>query len=181
MESVKKPAAVVTSEQPFLDPGASSSLMSVTQPTEVFTGASPVQVTGDVTATQPGEAPSTRGKSAATTTATWPVEAPGTGRSATQPVEALGASSDVHFQPTSTGSTDGSAVDRSLSSSRTVADSTGVYDTDELDSEPESPAAMSDREMLSDRDPVKKDKLQQEVSEEANYRDRMRGVHSFMG
>ena len=55
-------------------------MMLVIQPAEVCTGASPVQVTRDVTATQPGEAPGTRGKSAATMTATRPVEAPGTGR-----------------------------------------------------------------------------------------------------
>ena len=76
VEPVKKPAAVVTSEQPFFYPGAGSSMMSVTKPAEVCTGASPVQATGDVTATQPGEAPGTRGKSAATMTATQRVEAP---------------------------------------------------------------------------------------------------------
>ena len=107
VEPVKKPAAVVTSEQSFFYPGASSILMSVTQPAEVFTGASPVQATGDVTAAQPGEAAGMRGKSAANVTATQPVEAPSTGRfaahpveapgvrTATQPVEAPGASSDV--------------------------------------------------------------------------------------
>ena len=88
VESVNKPAAVVTSEQPFFDPGDGSSVMSVTQPDDGFPIASPVQAARDVTATQPGEAPSTRGKSAATMTATRPVKAPGTGRSATQPVEA---------------------------------------------------------------------------------------------
>ena len=42
VEPVKKPTAVVTSEQPFFDPGAGTSIMSVTQPAEVFTSASPV-------------------------------------------------------------------------------------------------------------------------------------------
>ena len=51
VELVKKPAAMVTSEQPFFDPRAGSSLMSVTQPAEVSTGASHVQATEDVTAT----------------------------------------------------------------------------------------------------------------------------------
>ena len=73
--------------------------MSGTQAAEVFTGASHVQATGDVTATQPGEAPSTRGDSAATMTATRPVEAPGTGRYATQPVEASGALADCTLSP----------------------------------------------------------------------------------
>ena len=86
----------------------------------------------------------------------------------------------MQLQPT--GSRDGSAVDWSLTSTRTVADNTGVFDTeDEMASEPESPAAESDREVLSDGDPVKEDKLDQEHFEEANYRETMRGVHSFMG
>ena len=169
--------------------------MLVTQPTDVFTGASPVQATGDVIATQPGDSPGTIRKSAAKMTATRPVEAPGTGRiatqpveapsvrMATQPVEAHGARTDVHSQPTGTGSEDGSTVDRSLTSKRTVAaDNTGVSDIeDELCSEPESPDVVSDREVLSDRGPAKDEKLDQEFSEEANYRETMRGVCSFMG
>ena len=185
---MKKPAAVVTSGQAFFDPGASSSTVSVTQPAEVYTGASPVQATIDVTATQPNEAPCTMRESAATMAAT--VEAPSTGRFATQPVEAPGARTatqpveapsarqEVYSQPTSTGNGDGSAVDRFLTSSRTVAaDNTGVSDMeDELCSEPESPAVTSDREVLSDRNPTRED----EVSEEANYGETMRGVRSFM-
>ena len=76
VELVKKPAAVVTSAQPFFDSGAGSSTMLVTQPAEVFTGASLVLATGDVIATQPGEAPGTTRERAATMTATRPVEAP---------------------------------------------------------------------------------------------------------
>ena len=41
------------------------------------------------------------------------------------------ASSDVQFQPTGTGSGDGSAVDRSLTSTRTVAENTGVTDSED--------------------------------------------------
>ena len=74
-------------------------MMSVTQPGEVFTGASPVQATGDVTATQPGEAPGMMRERAANMTATQPVEDPVTGRSATQAVEAPGVRTDVHSQP----------------------------------------------------------------------------------
>ena len=93
-----------------------------------------------------------------------------------------GAFSDVQLQPTSASGRDGSAVNRSLTSTRTVADNTGVSDTeDKMASEPESPTAESDREILSDRDPVKEDELDQEHSEEANYRETMRGVRSFMG
>ena len=76
-----------------------------------------------------------------------------------------GASSDVQLQPTGTNSKDGSTVDLSLTSSRTVTDNTSVSDTeDEMASEPESPAAESDRQLLSDRDPVREDKLDQEHS-----------------
>ena len=49
-------------------------MMLVTQPAEVFTGASPVQATGDVATTQPVEAPGTRLESATNMTATRPVE-----------------------------------------------------------------------------------------------------------
>ena len=91
--------------------------MLVTQPAEVFAGASPVQPTGDVTPTQPSEAPGMRRNSAVNMTATWPVEAHGTGRCATQPVEAPGASSDVQMQPTGTGGRDSSPVDQSITGS----------------------------------------------------------------
>ena len=182
VEPVKKHAAVVTSDQPCFDPRAGTSMMSVTQ-AEIFTGVSPIEAMGDVSATQLVEALGTMRESAATLTATWPVEAPSTGRFATQPVETPGARTDVHSHPTGTGSGDGSVVDRSLTSNRTVAaDSTGVSDIeDKLCSELESPDVASDQEVLSDRDPAKDDKLNQELSEEANYRETMRGVLSFMG
>ena len=104
-------------------------------------------------------------------------------RTATQPVEAPSARSNVHSQHTSTSSGDGSVMDRSFTSKRTLAaDNTGVSDMeDELCSEPESPDVVSDWEVLSDRDPAKDDELDQELSEEANCRETMRGVHSFMG
>ena len=161
VEPVKKPDAVVTSDQPFFDPGASTTMMSVTQPA---TGASPVQATGDVTATQPGEAPSMMRESGANMTATRPDEAPSTGifatqsveaagaRTATQPVETPGARTDVHSQPTGTSSGDANDVDRSLTSKRTVAtDNTGVSDMeDELYGELETFDVVSDRKVLSD-------------------------------
>ena len=91
---------------------------------------------------------------------------------ATQPVEAPGASTGVQLQPSGTGSRDGSAVDQSLTSTRTVADNTCMSDTeDEMAIEPVSPVAESDREVLSDSDPVQKDELDNEHSEEANYRE----------
>ena len=63
-----------------------------------------------------------------------------------------------------------------------AADNTGLSDMEEeLFSEPESSDVASDQEVLADRDPPKDAKFDQEVSEEANYREIMRGVHSFMG
>ena len=129
---------------------------TVTQPAEAFTGTSPVQATGDVAAstraTQPVEAASTKRAVAASMTATRPVEAPGTVRVTTQlPVEAPGARSEVHSQPTGTSSVDVSDVDWSLTSKGNgAADNTGVSDSeDELNSELESPALVSDQEVLS--------------------------------
>ena len=77
----------------------------------------------------------------------------------------------MHSQTTGTGSFDVRAVDRSLTSKRSVtATNTDVSNTeDELNSEPESPAAVSDPEIVLDRDPAKEDKLEQDFSEEANY------------
>ena len=61
-------------------------------------------------------------------------------------------------------------LDQSLTSRKTV---TGVSDSDdELHSEPGSPAGGSDQGELSDKDTPKK---------EANYRETIRGVRSFMG
>ena len=91
-------------------------------------------------------------------------------RMATQPVEASSARQEMHSQPTSTGSLDVSAVDRCLTSKRTVtATNTGVSDTeDELNSELESPAAVSDQGVVSDRDPAKDDELDQDFSGRTN-------------
>ena len=93
---------MVTSGQPFFDPGTSTSGLS-SGVTVWGTGSSLVQTTGEAavmseagnkSATHPVEAPGAR-------TATHPVEAPGA-RTATQPVEAPGAGPDV--LPTDTGS-----------------------------------------------------------------------------
>ena len=126
---MQKPAEVVASDKPFLQPEAGTSKTStgaVTQPTDVFTGASPVQATENIdanmNATQPVEAPGTMMGSAASMIATQPAEAPSTRRLATQPVEALGArstqpieapgaGSEVHSQPACTSSVNVSAVE----------------------------------------------------------------------
>ena len=103
---VQNPPSVVTSDQPFFDPGTSTSGLSPGV-TVGGTGSSLVQTTGEAavmreagnkSATHPVEGPSTDVKQR---NATQPVEAPGAG-TATQPVEAPGAGPDV--LPTGTGS-----------------------------------------------------------------------------
>ena len=63
VEPVKKPSSVDTSDEPFLDPGAYTSVMSSGLAVE-GTGSSLVQTTSEaasLTATQPVEAPDMRG------------------------------------------------------------------------------------------------------------------------
>ena len=92
-------------------------------------------------------------------TATQPLEAPGAG-TATQPVQAPGSVPD--FQPTCEGDLSG------------ASDS----ETDQL-----SFTGSLDDEIHQDRSPdrdVPKDEADQERTEEANYRETMRGVRSFI-
>ena len=102
---VQNPPSVVTSDQPFFDPGTSTSGLS-SGVTVGGTGSSLGQSAGEATvvreavnksATHPVEGPDTDVKQK---NATQPVEAPGAGM-ATQPIEAPGAGPDV--LPTSTG------------------------------------------------------------------------------
>ena len=101
VEPVKKPSSVVTSDQPFFDPGTSNSDLS-SGVTVGGTSSSLVQTTGKVavvseaaskSATQPVEGP---GTDVSQQHATQPAEAPGAG-TATQPVEAPGAGPEVLF------------------------------------------------------------------------------------
>ena len=80
VEPVKKPSSVVTSNQPFFDPGASTSVNSSGVTVE---GTSPslAQTIGEVAVESV----------VASKSATLPVEGPGTGVLATQPVEAPSA------------------------------------------------------------------------------------------
>ena len=131
-----------------MEPAGTSQMSTGVITVVSFTGDSPVQAAGDVAASmsaiQPVEALSLKRGSAASMTATWPVETPGTVTVATQPVEAVSAwtatqrveaasaRSEVHSQPSSTGSVDVNAVDRSLTRKRTVAEAdTGVSDTED--------------------------------------------------
>ena len=95
--ALKIPPSVVTSDQPFFDPGTSTSGLS-SGVTVGVAGSSVIQTNGDpamLTATQPVEAPGTRGPVTASKSATSPVEGPSTSvviqQNATQPVEAPSA------------------------------------------------------------------------------------------
>ena len=103
---VQNPPSVVTSDQPFFDPGTSNSGLS-SGVTVGGPGSILVQTTGEAavmreavnkSATHPVDSP---GADVKQQNATQPVEAPGAG-TATQPVEAPGAGPDV--LPSGTGS-----------------------------------------------------------------------------
>ena len=80
VEPVRNPPSVVTSDQPFFDPGTSTSGLS-SGVTVGGASSSLVQTTGDpavLTASQSVEASGTRGPVTASKSATSPVEGPGT-------------------------------------------------------------------------------------------------------
>ena len=74
-------------------------------------------------------------------------------------------------------------VDHYLTSKKTIPiAATDVSPHSDQHSEPGFPAgAGEDQGKLSDRDTPKGKELNQELSEESNYREIMRGVRSFMG
>ena len=162
VEPVRKPASVVTSDQPFFYPGTSTSVHSsgVT-----FEGASPslAQTTGEI---------------AASKSATRPVEGPGTGVLATQPVEAPGAGPEALL--TDTGNTILHA-EQTSTSGKTVNITSGSDSDGDLQSEPGSPVDDNFRDGSPDRDFTRDESADQELSEEASYRETIRGVRSFMG
>ena len=152
---------VVTSDQPFFDPGTSASGLSSVVTVE-GTSSSLVQTTGEFavgTATQPVEAPGMRNCVTASKSATRPVEGPGSGvviqQNATQPIDAPGVGAEVLL--TGTG-------DAALQS-----DSDGDLHSDNF------------QEGSPDRDFTRDEAADQELSEEASYRETIRGVRSFMG
>ena len=166
---VQNPPSVVTSDQPFFDPGTSTTGLS-SDVTVGGTGSSLVQTTGEAavmreavnkSATHPVEGPGTDVKQQ---NATQPVEAPGAG-TATQPVEAPGAGPDV--LPTGTGS------------AALHAEFTGSDSEEELQSEPGSPIDGNVRDGSPDL--TRNGSADQELSKESTYRETIRGVRSFMG
>ena len=192
-----EPSTVVTREHPFFDPGASSSVVSSGLVTE-GTGPSLIQTTGiafQLSATQPPlELPGTKAVQDVSKSATCPVQGPGTSdvatqhlqapgaETATQPLQASGAGTATQpLQAPGAGpevlptSNDPVQVDQSLSGGRTVEIAGESESEPELDREAASPASANPQGELPE------DSTDQNLSEEANYRETIRGVRSFMG
>ena len=161
VEPVVKPAAeVTTSQKPFFDPGASTSSLARSTGNS---GSSLVQATGDAVDEMQ--------------TATQPLEAPGTG-TATQPVQAPGSVPDI--LPSCTGDVDFNA-DQTLTGSRVVQSSSGSESEDNQHSVTGSLLEGNYRNGSPDREFTRDESADQELSEEANCRETIRGDRSFIG
>ena len=192
-----RPSTVVTREHPFFDPGASSNVVSSDLVTE-GTGPSLVQTTGiavQLSATQPPlGVPGMNAVQDVSKSATHPVQGPGTSDVATQPLQAPCAERATQpLQAPSAGTAtqllhapgagpevlptynDPAQLDQSLSGGRTAEIAGESASKPELDREPASPASANVQGELLE------DSIDQDLSEEANYRETIRGVRSFMG
>ena len=192
-----KPSAVVTREHPFFDLGASSSVMCNGLVTE-GTGSSLVQTTGEAaqsSATQPPlGVPGTNAVRDVSKSATRPVQGPGTSDVATQPLQAPGA--EVATQPlqaTGGGTAtqpaqapragpevlptgiDSIQLNQSLPGVRPDEFASESESETEMNGEPASPTSVNVQGELPE------DSTDQDLSEDANYRETIRGVRSFMG
>ena len=165
VEPVVKPAEVITSQKPFFDPGASTSKSADSAEPS---GPSLVQATGDAVPPRGDEMQQN---------ATQPVEAPGAG-TATQPVQAPSAGPDV--LPSGTGDA-AFSVDQTLTGPRTVQSTSGSESEDEQHSQTGSLLEGNYRDVSPVRELTRDESTDQELSEEASYRETMRGVRSFMG
>ena len=191
------PSAVVTREHPFFDPGASSSVMSTGLVTE-GTGSSLVQTTGkaaQLTATQsPLRVPVTVALRDESKSATRPVQGPGTSDIATQPLQAHGAEiatqplqapgAGTATQPTPAPSAGPEVLPTGIDSTQLNHSLPGVRPDEfageseseaEMDGEPASPASVNVQGELPE------DSTDQDLPEDANYRETIKGVRSFMG
>ena len=164
VELVVKPAEVITSQKPFFYRGASTSkLAKSTEPS----GPSLVQAAGDAVPPRGDEIQQN---------ATQPVETPGAG-TATQPVQAPGAGPDV--LPSGTGDA-AFSVDQTLTGGRVVQSTSGSESEDDQHSEASSLLEGNLRDGSPDRKLTRDESADQELSEEASYRETIRGVRSFM-
>ena len=192
-----RPSTVVTREHPFFDPGASSCVVSSDLVTE-GTGPSLVQTTStavQLSATQPLLGiPGTNAVRDVSKSATRPVQVPGTSDVATQPLQAPGAETGTQplwapgagtatqpLQAPGAGpevlptSNDPAQLDQSLSGGRSAEIAGESESEPELDREPTSPASVNAQGELPE------DSTDQDLSEDANYRETIRGVRSFIG
>ena len=183
VEPVRKPPSVVTSDQPFFDPGTSTSGLSSGVPVG-GASSSLVQTTGDpavLTNTQPVEAPSTRGPVTASRSATSPAEGPGTSgviqQNVTQPVEAPGAGTVT--QPVEAPGAGLKVLLTGTGSAALHAEITGSDSEEELQSEPGSPIDGNVQDCSPDL--TRDESADQELYEESTYRETIRGMRSFMG
>ena len=168
-------ASVVPREHPFFDPGASTSIM-VTE----STGSSEAM---QLTATQPPMGvPSTNAVRDVSESATRPVQGPCTSDVATQHLQAPGAG--MATQPTQVpgagpevlpSGCETTLCDRSPSGDRR-AEVAGESESEaELDGEPASPVSVNIQGNLLEAS------TDQDLSEDTNYRETIKGVRSFMG
>ena len=157
MSAVQNPPSVVPSDQPFFDPGTSTSGLS-SGVTVGGTSSSLGQTTGEAAVM----------REAVNKSATRPVEGPSTNvkqQNATQPVEAPGAGPEV--LPTGTGS------------AALHAELTGSDSEEDSQSKPGSP--VDGNVWDGSPDLTRDESADQELSEESTYRETIRGVRSFMG
>ena len=165
-------ASVVPREHPFFDPGASSSVMFAEGTSDVAT---------QLTATQPPlGVPGTQAVKEVTESATHPVQGPGTSVTvATQPLLVPGAGTATQA-PGAGPEVLPSGHETTLSNqSPPIGQNSEVAresDSEaEVDAEPASPASVHYQ------GDVPESNTDQDLSEDANYRETLRGVRSFMG
>ena len=174
-------ASVVPREHPFFEPGASTSVMFAES-----TGSGLAQTTSvssQLTATQPPlGVPDTSAVRDENGSATRPVQGPGTSDVATQPVQAPGAGTAT--QPPQAPGAGAEVLPTGIESTQLNKPLPGVRPDEfagesdseaEVDGEPASPASVH---VQGD---VPEDATDQDLSEDANYRETIRGVRSFMG
>ena len=169
-------ASVVPREHPFFDPGTSTSVMSAEG-----TG---VGETTQMTATQPPlGVPGTQAVRDVNESATRPVQGPGTSEVlATQPLLVPGAGTATQpSQAPGAGPEDlpsgceAMLSDQSPSGGRNTEVARESESEAELGGEPASPASIHDQSDLQETT------TDQDLSEDANYRETIRGVRSFIG
>ena len=183
-------APVVPREHPFFAPGASTSVMVADNAGSGL--AQTASVSSQLTATQPPlGVPGTSAVRDENGSATCPVQGPGTSDVATQPLQASGAElatqpvqapgAGTATQPTQAPGAGPEVLPTGNESTQLNQSLPGVRPDEfadsevEVDGEPASPASVH----VPGDVPV--DVTDQDLSEDANYRETIRGVRSFMG